>query len=80
LLAKLLAAATAGVEPASPARKRQPIRIVLDPDEQPVPKGALCGQTHAFNLQAATRVAANDKDGRERLCRYILRPRFAAGQ
>jgi hypothetical protein len=26
-----------------------------------------------FNLQSATRVAINDKAGRERLCRYILR-------
>jgi hypothetical protein len=74
LLAKLLAAATAGADPAGPANKRQPVRIVLDPDERPVAKGALCGQTHGFNLQGATRVAANDKAGRERLCRYILRP------
>jgi hypothetical protein len=80
LLARLLAAATAGAEPADPANKRQPIRIVLDPDERPVTKGALCGLSHGFNLQGATRVAANDKAGRERLCRYILRPRFAAGQ
>jgi hypothetical protein len=77
LLAKLLAAATAGANPAGPATKRQPIRIVLDPDERPVGKGALCGQSHGFNLQGATRVAANDKAGRERLCRYILRPPLA---
>jgi len=77
LLAKLLAAATAGASPAGPASKRQAIRIVLDPDERPVGKGVLCGQAHAFNLQAATRVAANDKPGRERLCRYILRPPLA---
>ena len=77
LLAKLLAAATCGAAPAGPASKRQPIRIVLDPDERPVGKGALCGQAHAFNLQVATRVAANDKAGRERLCRYILRPPLA---
>jgi hypothetical protein len=30
-----------------------------------------------FNLQGATRVAANDKPGRERLRRYILRPPLA---
>jgi hypothetical protein len=77
LLAKLLAAATAGAEPAGPATKRPPIRIVLDPTERPVGKGALCGQSHGFNLQGATRVPANDKDGRERLCRYILRPPLA---
>src|SRR5512136_2807047 len=72
LLAKLLAAATAG-----PANKRAPIRIVLDPDQRPVGKGALCGQSHGFNLQGASHVAANDKAGRERLCRYILRPALA---
>jgi hypothetical protein len=77
LLAKLLAAATAGASPAGPANKRQPIRILLDPDERPIGKGALCGQSHGFNLQGATRVAANDKPGRERLCRYILRPPLA---
>jgi len=77
LLAKLLAAATAGSEPAGPSNRRQPIRILLDPDDRPVGKGVLCGQRHGFNLQAATRVSANDKDGRERLCRYILRPPLA---
>jgi hypothetical protein len=50
---------------------------VLASDERPVGKGALCGQSHGFNLQNATRVAANDKDGRGRLCRYILRPPLA---
>jgi hypothetical protein len=74
LLAKLLAAATSGTEAAT---RRREIRIVLDPDERPVGRGTLCGQSHGFNLQNATRVAANDKDGRERLCRYILRPSLA---
>ena len=80
LLAKLLAAATAGAAPAGPASKRQPIRIVLHLNDRPVAKGTLCATSHAFNLQAATHVAANDQPGRERLCRYILRPRFAAGE
>jgi hypothetical protein len=77
LLAKLLAAATAGAAPAGPANKRKPVRIVLDPDDRPVAKGNLCAQDHAFNLHAATRVAANDKQGRLTLCRYILRPPLA---
>lgn len=77
LLAKLLAAAIAGVDLAGPANKRQPIRIVLDHDERPMGKGVLCGQTQGFNLQAATQVAMHDKPGRERLCRYILRPPLA---
>jgi hypothetical protein len=77
LLARLLAAATAGASPAGPARKRSPVRIVLDPDATPVAKGKLCGQHAGFNLHAQTKVAANDKKGRENLCKYILRPPLA---
>ena len=77
LLARLLAAATAGAPPAGPANQRKPIRIVLDPDAHPVAKGNLCGQHAGFNLHAATRVAANDKHGRLALCKYILRPPLA---
>ena len=77
LLARLLAAATAGAPPAGWANKRKPVRIVLDPDDRPVTKGTLCSQAQGFNLHAATRVAANDKPGRETLCRYILRPPLA---
>jgi hypothetical protein len=72
LLARLLAAATAGVSPSGPAHKRAPVRIVLDPDATPLAKGKLCGQHAGFNLQAATKVAANDKKGRVNLCKYIL--------
>jgi hypothetical protein len=82
LLARLLAAATAGASPAGcrpagPANERKAIRIVLDPDDRPVAKGKLCAQDHGFNLHAATRVAANDKQGRLTLCKYILRPPLA---
>jgi len=77
LLARLLAAATAGAPPAGPANKRKPIRIVLDPAAHPVAKGNLCGQQAGFNLHAATRVAANDEQGRLALCKYILRPPLA---
>jgi hypothetical protein len=74
LLARLLAAATVGAVPAS---KRKPLRIVLDPDERPVGKGTLCAQAHGFNVHAATKVAANDQQGRLALCRYVLRPPLA---
>jgi hypothetical protein len=77
LLAKLLAAATSGMPPAGPANKRRPVRIVLDPDDRPVAKGKLCSQAHGFNLHAATKVAANDMQGRLTLCKYILRPPLA---
>ena len=53
------------------------MRIVLDPDATPVAKGKLCGQHAGFNLHAQTKVAANDKKGRENLCKYILRPPLA---
>lgn len=74
LLVRLLAAATAGTPPAGPANNRKPVRIVLDPNDRPVPRGTLYAHNHGFNLHAATRVAANDKPGRGTLCRYILRP------
>jgi hypothetical protein len=77
LLAKLLAAATAGAPPAGWAHKRKPVRIVLDPDDRPIAKGNLCGQARGFNLHAATKVAANDKQGQVTLCKYILRPPLA---
>ena len=54
LLARLLAAATAGAPPAGPAHKRAPVHIVLDPDATPVAKGKLCGQHRGFNLHAQT--------------------------
>jgi hypothetical protein len=54
------------------------VRIVLDPDATPVAKGKLCSQLAGFNLHAQTKVAANDKKGRENLCKYILRPPLAS--
>ena len=77
LLATLLAAATTGAPPAGWAEKRKPVRIVCDPDDQPVAKGTLCARDGGFDLHAARHVAANDKHNRESLCRYILRPPFA---
>ena len=50
---------------------------MLDPDGRPVAKGKLCSQHAGFNLHAASRVAANDKKGRETLAKYILRPPLA---
>ena len=53
LLARLLAATTAGASPAGLAHRRTPVRIVLDPDATSVAKGKLYGQLAGFNLQAA---------------------------
>jgi hypothetical protein len=77
LLARLLAAAAAGVPPAGPAKKRAPVRLTIAPGAVAERKGSLCAQDCGFNLHAATRVAAKDRPGRERLCRYVLRPPLA---
>ena len=37
----------------------------------------LWGRHGGFNLHAQTKVATNDKKGRENLCKYILRPPLA---
>jgi hypothetical protein len=39
--------------------------------------GRLCAQVEGYNLQAATRLAANDRDGLERMARYLARPPIA---
>jgi hypothetical protein len=70
-------AAMSMAPPAGPADKRKLIRIVLDPNAHPVAKGNLCGQHAGFNLHGATKVAANDEQGRLALCKYILRPPLA---
>ena len=53
LLARLLAAATAGAPPAGWAKKRKPVRIVLDPDDRPMAKGTLCSQAQGFTRNFA---------------------------
>src|SRR5262245_6872846 len=47
---------------------RKPIAFVL---------GRACAQVEGFNVQAATRIGANDRDGLERMCRYLARPPIA---
>ena len=39
--------------------------------------GRLCAQIEGYNLQAATRLAASDRDGLERMGRYLARPPIA---
>jgi hypothetical protein len=78
LLAKLLAAATAGAAPAGRANQRQPLRIVLDPDDRPVGKGTLCAQTQGFNLGFAPGGAILVEKS-SRTCRIRLKTRPGAG-
>jgi hypothetical protein len=53
------------------------VLILSEAEASPEHKGYLCAQLGAFNLHAARRVAGNDKQGKEFLCRYILRPPLA---
>jgi hypothetical protein len=39
--------------------------------------GRPCAQVEGYNLHAATRLAANDREGLERMGRYLARPRVA---
>ena len=54
-------------------------RVLTDPAEA-VRTGELCYASRGFSLHAATRIPAGDKDGLERLCRYVSRPPLAAGR
>jgi hypothetical protein len=76
-LAALMAAATVGAAPAGPALRRAPILLTPSTKRYPEPQGYLCAQAAAFKPHAARRVAPNDRQGREMLCRSILRPPVA---
>ena len=55
------------------------VRRVLSDPADAVRTGPLCYASRGFSLHAATRIPAGDKEGLERLCRYISRPPLAAG-
>jgi len=53
-------------------------RVLSDPAEA-IRTGDLCYASRGFSLHAATRINAENKEGLERLCRYVARPPLAAG-
>jgi hypothetical protein len=75
LLAALATASIAGVLAMGPKAGQRPMRLfgqaARDADElhEKAPKNA-----YGFDLHAGSRAAAHDKQARERLCRYLLRP------
>ena len=77
-LAGLSRAAILGRAALGPRAGRRPMRIGADPDapwiERHVPLHAHDG---GFDLHANITVAADDRAGVERLCRYVLRPPVA---
>ncbi len=68
-----------------PARQQRPASLTAfscPPPQWPIrpwarPRASFAASS-GFNLHAQTKVAANDKKGRENLCKYILRPPLAA--
>ena len=75
-LAGLAVASTLGSMPAGPAlHRREPITLRGDRGLE-VSKG-LCAADRGFSLHAATTAGADDRAGKEALCKYILRPPVA---
>jgi hypothetical protein len=76
----LASASVAGVSATGPRRGRALVRV-RGPDGavalDAVITGRLCADVSGFNLQAATRVHARDREGLERMARYLARPPIA---
>ena len=56
------------------------VRRVLSDPADAVRTGDLCYASRGFSLHAATRIDVDDREGLERLCRYVARPPLAAGR
>ncbi len=81
VLAQLAAAAVSGLPPAGPELRCRPVvQLARTDGAGPTPMGALVVQELGFNLHAASIAGAEDQPARQRLLRYVLRPRFAARQ
>jgi hypothetical protein len=78
LLLTLGEASAQGIVAAGPRRGCRVIRIRGAPaDIDAFVMGRLCAQVEGYNVQAATRIAANDDEGLERMARYLARPPIA---
>jgi hypothetical protein len=79
LLVTLVEASSRGLIATGPRRGCRVIRVRgIATDVDAFVMGRLCAQVEGYNLQAATRIAANDRDGLERMARYLARPPIAA--
>ncbi|MCU0663003.1 MAG: transposase [Myxococcota bacterium] len=79
VLAGMTAASVQG-RVATGERAGRIVRRVLSDPAAAVRTSALCFASRGFSLHVATRIAADDKPGLERLCRYVARPPLAAGR
>jgi hypothetical protein len=79
LLVAMADASARGVVATGPRRGRRIVRVRgPSADVDAVVMGRLCAQVEGYNLQAATRVGASDREGLERMGRYLARPPVAA--
>jgi hypothetical protein len=79
VLAAIIAASVRGLI-ATGERAGQRLRRVLRDPAAGVRTGPLCLPPRGFSLHAATRIAADNRQGLEQLCRYVARPALAAGR
>ncbi len=79
VLAALTAASVGGII-ATGARAGQRLRRALKDPATGVRTAPLCVASRGFSLHAATRIAGPDRQGLERLCRYVARPALASGR
>ena len=64
----------------SPYLRARDIRLLLSDPAEALRTAPLCVAARGFSLHAATTVAAHDREGLERLCRYVNRPPLAYGR
>ena len=72
----LLSASVAG-RTALGARAGAKVRRLQRAQERPFRLPPLCGEAHGYNLHAAVVIRRGNREGLERLCRYVLRPPLA---
>jgi hypothetical protein len=79
VLSGLTGAAVQGTQALGPDAGQRLRRLLTDPatGQRTAP---LCFAARGFSLHAATAVTAADRDGIERLCRYVNRPPLAYGR
>jgi hypothetical protein len=78
LLVALAQASVGGVSATGPRRGCRVLRVRgVAADVDAFVMGRLCAQVEGYNLQAATRIGANDRQALERMARYLARPPIA---
>jgi len=78
LLAGMTSASIMGLVSTGDRAGRRVRRVLSDPSDA-VRTGPLCFASSGFSLHAATRIVPGNKDGLERLCKYVSRPPLAHG-